>query len=986
MMYRAVSVYWISVLLVPSVVSAQQMSARVVGGTADAGRLEILYNGTWSTVCGIMFRQEEALVACRMLGFNSTTAVAVGSDKYGAGSGPILFSDLQCEGNETSLAQCPHRGVYIHDCTHWHDVGVMCNFPQQMSARVVGGTAAAGRLEILYDGTWSTVCGYKFGQREALVACRMLGFNSTTAVAVGSVKYGEGSGLILFDLLQCVGNETSLAQCKHWGLYKQYCHHLWDVGVMCNNTQQMSARVVGGTADAGRLEILYDGTWSTVCGNRFGQREALVACRMLGFYSTTAVAVGSAKYGAGSGPILFDVLQCVGNETSLEQCQHSGFYKQYFGHSYDVGVMCNITDQMTARLAGGTSQAGRLEIFFNGEWSTVCNKQFGQEEAEVACRMMGFKSGGAAAVSPSRYGQGSGHILLNNVTCQGTETSLEQCWHDPLYTSYCDHSQDVGVVCNITDQMTAHLANGTSQAGRLEIFFNGEWSTVCNKQFGQEEAEVACRMLGFKSGGAAAVSPRLYGQVSGHILLNNVVCQGTETSLTQCQHSGLYTNACNHSRDVGVVCNITNNMSARLVHGTSAAGRLEILFNQEWTTVCDRGFGQEEAQVACRMLGFNSTGAAAVSSVVYGAGSGHIFLDELNCKGTETNLEICSNSMFYLNSCKHSNDVGIVCDIELRLTGTSRTRQDLGLVEMKTGSTWQAVCVSDVTTATVACRQLRLPTGAAVHTGALLYEARKIPVLEVSFTCEGHENNLFHCGQNVDGYKSECDDSDVGVFCTDIPSVYIVSANDSYPLMAGNKSTLRCLTPNSYTIAEKPVWSETAGGRPDGDLLIFEPLTRTHNMRRVTCNLTSVKNISGDSLVLNVYYEPVIRISPMSNVNTTRTENLVLYEITQGQDVIFVCKADSNPPSASITWRGIVSSDTGELSITAADNRHSGTYTCTVTTETVDGDDRLPLKSSHRLIINVKGFIHHLSLLLMLLHIERESKYQIKIKWKMLMF
>lgn len=58
-----------------------------------------------------------------------------------------------------------------------------------------------------------------------------------------------------------------------------------------------------------------------------------------------------------------------------------------------------------------------------------------------------------------------------------------------------------------------------------------------------------------------------------------------------------------------------------------------------------------------------STGAAAVSSVVYGAGSGHIFLDELNCKGTETNLEICSNSMFYLNSCKHSNDVGIVCDI-----------------------------------------------------------------------------------------------------------------------------------------------------------------------------------------------------------------------------------------------------------------------------------------------------------------------------------
>ncbi|XP_025100418.1 deleted in malignant brain tumors 1 protein-like isoform X2 [Pomacea canaliculata] len=986
MMYRAVSVYWISVLLVPSV--AQQMPARVVNGTADAGRLEILYDGTWGTVCDDGFGQAEALVACRMLGYNSTTAVAVGSDKYGVGSGPILLDDLQCEGNETSLAQCKHPRFYTHDCQHSEDVGVACNIisAQQMSARVVGGTADAGRLEILYNGTWSTVCGIMFRQEEALVACRMLGFNSTTAVAVGSDKYGAGSGPILFSDLQCEGNETSLAQCPHRGVYIHDCTHWHDVGVMCNFPQQMSARVVGGTAAAGRLEILYDGTWSTVCGYKFGQREALVACRMLGFNSTTAVAVGSVKYGEGSGLILFDLLQCVGNETSLAQCKHWGLYKQYCHHLWDVGVMCNNTQQMSARVVGGTADAGRLEILYDGTWSTVCGNRFGQREALVACRMLGFYSTTAVAVGSAKYGAGSGPILFDVLQCVGNETSLEQCQHSGFYKQYFGHSYDVGVMCNITDQMTARLAGGTSQAGRLEIFFNGEWSTVCNKQFGQEEAEVACRMMGFKSGGAAAVSPRLYGQVSGHILLNNVVCQGTETSLTQCQHSGLYTNACNHSRDVGVVCNITNNMSARLVHGTSAAGRLEILFNQEWTTVCDRGFGQEEAQVACRMLGFNSTGAAAVSSVVYGAGSGHIFLDELNCKGTETNLEICSNSMFYLNSCKHSNDVGIVCDIELRLTGTSRTRQDLGLVEMKTGSTWQAVCVSDVTTATVACRQLRLPTGAAVHTGALLYEARKIPVLEVSFTCEGHENNLFHCGQNVDGYKSECDDSDVGVFCTDIPSVYIVSANDSYPLMAGNKSTLRCLTPNSYTIAEKPVWSETAGGRPDGDLLIFEPLTRTHNMRRVTCNLTSVKNISGDSLVLNVYYEPVIRISPMSNVNTTRTENLVLYEITQGQDVIFVCKADSNPPSASITWRGIVSSDTGELSITAADNRHSGTYTCTVTTETVDGDDRLPLKSSHRLIINVKGFIHHLSLLLMLLHIERESKYQIKIKWKMLMF
>lgn len=50
--------------------SAQQMKARVVGGTEGNGRLEILYNGTWNTVCNNGFHNKEAQVACRMLGFS----------------------------------------------------------------------------------------------------------------------------------------------------------------------------------------------------------------------------------------------------------------------------------------------------------------------------------------------------------------------------------------------------------------------------------------------------------------------------------------------------------------------------------------------------------------------------------------------------------------------------------------------------------------------------------------------------------------------------------------------------------------------------------------------------------------------------------------------------------------------------------------------------------------------------------------------------
>ncbi|XP_025103064.1 deleted in malignant brain tumors 1 protein-like isoform X2 [Pomacea canaliculata] len=682
MRYRVVTTYLMYLLLVPSL--AQQLRARVVGGTAEAGRLEIFYDGTWNTVCGDGFGQKEALVACRMLGFNSTTAVAVGSNKYGEGSGPILFNNLQCVGNETSLAQCQHSGLYRHSCYHWQDVGVMCNTSnqtsQELTVRVVGGTAEAGRLEIFYDETWNTVCDYGFGQEEALVACRMLGFNSTTAVAVGSAKYGAGSGPILFSDLQCVGNETSLAQCQHSGLYLDYCEHWEDVGVMCNFTQQLKARVVGGTESAGSLEILFDGTWGTVCDNGFRMIEARVACRMLGFNDTKLTAVPSIKYRGGSGPILLDGVSCRGTETSLAQCDHKVFYHHDCDHSEDVGIICNIkvwetAQQLSARVVGGTPQAGRLEILYNGAWGTVCRDIFGQEEALVACRMLGFNSTAAAVDISGKYGRGSGKILFDELVCAGSETSLSQCQHRGFYTHDCDHSEDVGVVCdldrwNSTQQMKARVVGGTEGNGRLEILYNGTWSTVCNNGFHNTEAQVACRMLGFNSTATPVLSSAMYGEGRGTILLDNLECQGTEKSLEQCRHRGYYNHDCNHTEDVGVICNMSSTqMEAHLVNGTSTSGRLELLINGQQGTVCNQVFGRKEAQVACRMLGFEGVEAAVVSPARYGKGSGHVILGYLECRGWETSLTQCSINSFYSNVCDHWDDVGVVCTTKSFIKG-----------------------------------------------------------------------------------------------------------------------------------------------------------------------------------------------------------------------------------------------------------------------------------------------------------------------------
>ena len=87
-------------------------------------------------------------------------------------------------------------------------------------------------------------------------------------------------------------------------------------------------------------------------------------------------------------------------------------------------------------------------------------------------------------------------------------------------------------------------------------------------------------------------------------------------------------------------------------------GRITILYNGQYGTVCDDLFDLESANVVCRQLNF--TGALSVTSN-FGAGRGPIWLDDVECNGTETSIEYCSHGGFGVHNCNHNNDVGVVC-------------------------------------------------------------------------------------------------------------------------------------------------------------------------------------------------------------------------------------------------------------------------------------------------------------------------------------
>ena len=89
----------------------------------------------------------------------------------------------------------------------------------------------------------------------------------------------------------------------------------------------------------------------------------------------------------------------------------------------------------------------------------------------------------------------------------------------------------------------------------MEVYYNGEWGTVCDDGWGNTDTGVVCRQLGFGSSGRITRSYRYYGQLSTSIWLDSVTCTGNESTLASCGHLGVgITRSCSHREDVAVIC------------------------------------------------------------------------------------------------------------------------------------------------------------------------------------------------------------------------------------------------------------------------------------------------------------------------------------------------------------------------------------------------------------------------------------------------
>uniref|UniRef100_A0A3Q3KT16 Lysyl oxidase homolog n=1 Tax=Mastacembelus armatus TaxID=205130 RepID=A0A3Q3KT16_9TELE len=372
----------------------------------------------------------------------------------------------------------------------------------------------------------------------------------------------------------------------------------------------------------GRIELFHKGEWGTICDDDFSISNANVLCRQLGFVSATGW-THSAKYGKGQGKIWLDNVLCNGGEKSIEFCKSRGWGNSDCTHDEDAGVVC-------------------------------------KDE-----RIPGF-------------------VDSNVIDAHVDENKIEEVRLRPVIAMAKKRLP-------ITE-------------GVVEVRYKDGWAQICDLGWTTKNTHVVCGMLGFpherkvnrnfykrlKKRAAEKVSkPKVKVSAGGRLYLerqksnfhiHSVACTGTEVHLAACPLEFSKPNAtssCGGGMAAVVSCmpgplfihnsglkkkfQISSNV--RLKGGARVGeGRVEVLKNNEWGTVCDDRWNLQSASVVCRELGFGSA-KEALTGARMGQGMGPIYMNEVKCLGQEKSIWNCPFRNITSEDCKHMEDAAVRCNV-----------------------------------------------------------------------------------------------------------------------------------------------------------------------------------------------------------------------------------------------------------------------------------------------------------------------------------
>ena len=310
---------------------------------------------------------------------------------------------------------------------------------------------------------------------------------------------------------------------------------------------------------------------------------------------------------------------------------------------------------------------GRVEIFLNGQWGTICEDRFDSVDANIACHQLGFAGSIAEPTAGfhSPHGKGSesdGPIWLDEVGCTDpTGLHILSCVNPGIGVQDCDHFSDVAITCS-PDPLPQSVLNLRLQGGvypsqgRLEFSCGSDWWPVCSDGITDDEADWICRRLGYTE---ASSYEHLSTSNSHSVQLDNVskCLEGGPVQNCSCPAPGS-PGSCSGELSIQCAYSIPYGAVQLTQSASQTEGLVEVFVNGRWRTLCAGSFTESDANAVCGKLGFLRS--EAFGTLGLGHSSAELLTKQADCDLHTDSLFACL-AREASESCPQADPAAVTC-------------------------------------------------------------------------------------------------------------------------------------------------------------------------------------------------------------------------------------------------------------------------------------------------------------------------------------
>ncbi|XP_058498234.1 scavenger receptor cysteine-rich type 1 protein M160 [Solea solea] len=419
-----------------------------------------------------------------------------------------------------------------------------------------------------------SVCASTWTMKEAEVTCRELDCGKV----ISYEKKSTGPGIM--DNVRCLGSESSL-----W-----HCQAIHDQGMKCSTTayvvcaESLDVRLADAPGKcAGRVEVLYEGSWKQVSTDQWTDDNSDTVCRQIHCGPRQKSDSPEQQFGGSSGDFLTQTLNCSKTTSSISEC----FTQTSKKASGTEAVKITCDDHKVLILNNSCSGSVGIVSGNDIHWLSGSATTWTQESADAVCKQVHC---GKALKFSAPNATADVQVWDHSYNCSSDATSLFDC--DAAANSH-DHKH---TIANVTCSGTITVTMTNKCWGTVSVCLDGRCGGVCADSWTNAHSVELCQSLG--CGTAIQAADRLPGQE--FVMVKSLYKTKHTTSP---RHYSFVMKSEQHVCPPAYVVCSGSVMPRFSISRDNCSGNLEVHSEGQWLPVCADALQQKQAQhTMCEQL------------------------------------------------------------------------------------------------------------------------------------------------------------------------------------------------------------------------------------------------------------------------------------------------------------------------------------------------------------------------------------------------